>query len=185
MRRCYRLLLIGVILGGSLLCQQPGAGIVEPALRQFMPPSRQAPNFAWPDHRFSPLPVMPYPYPRAYVYPSVGLNPYAPSDAYATGRPPTAEQGYLRLEVKPPEAEIFVDGNFIGRGKDFSGPAAIQVAPGGHLVEFRSRQSAHHIRLFVAAGEIVDVKRDLGPTKPAEPMPSSKRWSTPSRRQAY
>jgi hypothetical protein len=128
---------------------------------------------------------MPYPYPRASVYPSVGLNLYTPSDAHATGRPPTAEQGYLRLEVKPPEAEIFVDGNFIGRGKDFSGPAALQVAPGDHLVEFRSRQSAPQIRLFVAAGEIVDVKRDLGPTKPDEPMPSSKRWSIPSRRQAY
>jgi hypothetical protein len=44
MRRCYRLLLIGLILGGSLLSQQPGAGIVEPALRQFMPPSSRAPN---------------------------------------------------------------------------------------------------------------------------------------------
>jgi hypothetical protein len=128
---------------------------------------------------------MPYPYPRVYIYPSVGLNPYAPSGADRTGRPPTAEQGYLRLEVKPPEAEIFVDGKFIGRGKDFSGPATVQVSPGGHLVEFRSRQSANQIRLFVAAGETVEFKRDLGPTKADEPMPSSKRWSTPPRRQAY
>jgi hypothetical protein len=96
-----------------------------------------------------------------------------------------AERGSLRLEVKPPEAEIFVDGNFIGRGKDFSGPATVQVSPGGHVVEFRSRQSANQIRLFVVAGETVEFKRDLGSTKPDEPMPSSKRWSTPSHRQAY
>jgi hypothetical protein len=185
MRRCYRLLLIGLILGGWLLCQQPGAGIVEPALRQFMPPSSRAPKFAWPDHRFSPLPIMPYPYPRVYIYPSVGLHPYAPADAYAIARPPTADQGHLRIEVKPPEAEIFVDGNFIGRGKDFSGPAAVQVAPGGHLVEFRAQRSALRIRLFVAAGKIVDVKRDLGSTKPNESTPWAKRWSTPSRRQTY
>src|SRR5215813_4019638 len=150
MRRRYGLLIIGAILAGSLLCQRPGAGIVEPALRQFMPPSSQAPNPVWPNHRFSPLPVMPYSYPRLYVYPSVGLNLYAPSAADATVRPPTAKQEHLRLEVKPPEAEIFVDGNFIGCGKDFSGPAAVQVAPGGHLVEFRSQQSALQIRLFVA-----------------------------------
>jgi hypothetical protein len=185
MRRCHQLLLVGSILGGWLLCQQPRAEIVDPPPRPLMSSSSRVPSFARPGHRFRILPVMPYPYPRAYIYPSVGLSPYAPSDASATGRPPRGEQGYLRLGVKPPEAEIFVDGNFIGRGKDFSGPATVQVSPGGHLVEFRSRQSANQIRLFVAAGETVEFKRDLGPTKADEPMPSSKRWSTPPRRQAY
>jgi hypothetical protein len=145
----------------------PGRGVIEPGQRS----------------RY--LPSMPYPYPRIYVSPYIPLDPYAPPDAYRPRRPSAvASQGFLRLEVKPPDAEIYVDGNFIGRGRDFPGPVLVSVWPGGHLVEFRFQGSGNQLRLFVAAGETVHASRDLSPITSDEVRPPAKRWSTPAPRQA-
>lgn len=130
------------------------------------------------------LPAMPYPYPRVYVYGSLPTSPSA--DSSAEGRPPPeALQGYLRLEVTPPETAIYVDGHFIGRGRDFSGPAVVPVSPGGHRVEFRAARFGNQVRVFVSAGETVALSQDLGPIGPETSPPAVKRWVTPSRQPAY
>jgi len=154
---------VGALGHSSLSLASPGRSVIEPGQRS----------------RY--LPIMPYPYPRIYVSPYISLDPYAPPETYRPRRPSAAApQGFLRLEVKPSDAEIYVDGNFIGRGRDFPGPALVSVWPGGHLVEFRFQGSGNHIRLFVAAGETVQASRDLSPITSDAVRPPAKRWSTPS-----
>jgi len=131
------------------------------------------------------LPPMPYPYPRIYVAPYLSLDLNVSPGTYAPRHPPApASQGFLRLEVRPSDAEIYVDGYFIGHGRDFPGAALVPVWPGGHLVEFRYRGSANAIRLFVTAGETVQASQDLSPITSDENRTPAKRWSTPPSRQA-
>jgi hypothetical protein len=125
------------------------------------------------------LPPMPYPYPRVYVAPYLALDLNASPGTYVPQHPSgPAAQGFLRLEVRPPEAEIYVDGLFIGHGRNFSGPTLVPVWPGGHLVEFRYRGSSNAIRLFVSAGETVQASQDLSPITSDDVRPPAKRWST-------
>ncbi len=52
--------------------------------------------------------------------------------------PPAAKShGILSIMVKSQDAEIYVNGRFIGRAKDFKGPALVSVPAGKHVVEFR------------------------------------------------
>lgn len=174
------LILIGSLPGYSLWAQSLG------------PSGHSGLSLASPDRsvlgsgqRFRPLPIMPYPYPRIYVSPYIPFDPYAPPETRRMRRPSAAAaQGFLRLEVKPPDAEIYVDGNFIGRGRDFPGPALVSVWPGDHLLEFRFQGAGNRLRLFVAAGETVQAGRDLSPITSDAVRPPPKRWSTPSPRQA-
>jgi PEGA domain-containing protein len=72
-----------------------------------------------------PLAVYPYYYPPCCDY-----YPYY---EYPYGQP----YGDLEILVTPEDAEIYVDGRFIGKAKDFSGPTMVSVASGTHIVEFR------------------------------------------------
>jgi hypothetical protein len=172
------LILIGCVSGPPLWAQSPGPS-GHNAITLGSPGGRVIGS----GHLSRYLPLMPYPYPRAYVYPYVSLDPYAPPETYTPRRPSAAAaQGWLRLEVKPPEAEIYVDGRLIGRGRDLPSATVVPVWPGGHVVEFRWQGSGNHIRLFVAAGETVQISRDLSAPTAGEVRPPAKRWSIPSPR---
>jgi hypothetical protein len=172
-RSIYGWLVGSIIVGGAL-----GVLFMAEALQPLQPDpqalSMRSRVYVWPGHRGVYPPTVVYPY--VYIYP----------DPYATNRPPPAQPyGYLRLEVRPSEAEIYVDGSFIGRGQEFRGPAVVSVLPGGHVVEFRRQESGSQIRLFVTAGQTIEITHDLGSGNPEASSPSYKRWSTPSRFGGY
>jgi hypothetical protein len=107
-------------------------------------------------------PAYPYPvYPRHYR-PVVRPIP-----------PPVVSYGSLRIEVQPVDVEIIVNGRFIGVAGDFQGPAVVEVAPGSHVVEFRLAGYQTYTQVYVAAGSLSVVNRDLTPYLPSRPSPGS------------
>ncbi|HEX3034267.1 MAG TPA: hypothetical protein VHT73_03915 [Thermodesulfobacteriota bacterium] len=59
-------------------------------------------------------------------------------DSHTVNVVPVAKShGLLSIKIKTGDAEIYVDEKFIGRAKDFRGPALISVPSGKHVVEFR------------------------------------------------
>jgi hypothetical protein len=79
-----------------------------------------------------PLAVYPYYYPPYYDYPYE--QPY----------------GDIEILVTPEDAQIYVDGRFIGQAKDFSGPAMVSVSSGTHIVEFRYNGLSSSTSVIVA-----------------------------------
>ena len=83
-------------------------------------------------HLFAPLYppwyVVPYPY---SPYPYYG----APPTVYSYAPPPQAPTaiGYLRLNVYPTEAHIYVDGRYLGPVQQFP-EGAVAIPPGPHQV---------------------------------------------------
>ncbi|MFQ5830592.1 MAG: PEGA domain-containing protein [Candidatus Methylomirabilia bacterium] len=74
--------------------------------------------------------------------PGVPPAPAAPPSPSAPAAPPTPSQpfppdfGYLRTEVEPTSARVFVDSQFMGWAQEFSGPQGfLTLAPGPHHVE--------------------------------------------------
>jgi hypothetical protein len=183
MHGSYRRMIYGIAWISGVLCSLPMAlAAASPGLP--VAPHMGRPSAAIVSRLRPPLPAMPYPYPRVYIYGSLSTSPSA--DSAAEARPsPEALQGYLRLEVTPPETAIYVDGHFIGRGRDFSGPAMVPVSPGGHRVEFHAARLGNQVRVFVSAGETVVLSQDLGPVSPETLLPAVKRWVIPSRQPAY
>lgn len=90
-----------------------------------------------------------YPAPPAYYYPPV----YAP--------PATAADGQIQIEVNLPDAEIWVDGRYIGLVRHFAGPAMVGVAPGTHVVEFRISGKMTSTQVIVNSGAVSVVKVEL------------------------
>jgi hypothetical protein len=183
MQHPARVIIVGILSIGSLLYSAVLAQVGKSSSPQALPIMGQPPAVILPPPRVPYLPVMPYPYPRVHVYPIVPTSPIP--DSSTTSRSPSGIiLGYLRLEVNPADAEIYVDGHFIGRGSDPSGPFIVPVAPGGHRVEFRAGGIGSRVHVFVSAGETVDLRRQLDAGHPEKPTPTVKRWMIPARRQA-
>jgi hypothetical protein len=88
---------------------------------------------------FSPFPAFlsPYPY-YPFPYLASSFPPIGVTDAglpYATT--PLETAGYLRLDVYPRRAQVFVDGFFIGTIDDI-GAGGYALTPGPHRVELRA-----------------------------------------------
>jgi hypothetical protein len=135
---------------------------------------------------YVPYPYYYYPYP-VYSYPVYPAPPPAyppPAPAYPSA---PALNSYLRLDVSPGEVEMWVNGRYLGRSRDFGGSTLVPVSPGDHLVQFRLGGYATSRTVRVAAGETVQVWQDLAsaappaeprapaapPAPPAPPAPSS------------
>jgi hypothetical protein len=85
-------------------------------------------------HVFMPFPplvvVEPPPPPVVYVPPPPPRVVYAPAPPVATAT--------LQILVAPLQAEIYLDGRYIGRAEDFrDGRVQLSVSPGSHTVELR------------------------------------------------
>src|SRR5581483_5914617 len=73
-----------------------------------------------------------------YFDPLWGAYGWGVPYAYGYGAP-AAVTGGLRLEVKPSDAQVFVDGNYVGTVDDFDGHFQhVDLPPGGHHVEIRA-----------------------------------------------
>jgi PEGA domain len=77
-----------------------------------------------------------YPYPYGYAYPSAGYAPPAPQ-SYMSAQPGVVYGG-VRIEGAPKDAQVFVDGNYVGLVEDFDGPVRhLNLPAGPHQIEIR------------------------------------------------
>lgn len=119
---------------------------------------------------YYPYPAYTYPYP-VYPYPAPApVYPSAPAPAYP---PAPVLNSYLRLDVSPGDVEMWVDGRYIGRSRDFGGSTLVPVSPGDHLVQFRLGGYTTSRTVRVTSGQTVQVWQDLlsvaPPTEPPAP----------------
>lgn len=128
-------------------------------------------HFSFGFHFFFPL----HPYPPAYVpYPVYPYPVYiAPPPVYAP--PPVPEPppalGYLRSAVTPPEAQLFIDGAYLGRAGEFTGPRLLALTPGRHRVEVVHPGLAPYMaELEIRVGETSELRTVLAPA-PTPPEP--------------
>jgi len=82
---------------------------------------------------------VPIPYPVAYGYPAYvyGSPVYGSPSVAAT--PPPDSYGGIALEINPDNAEVSVDGSFVGTAVDFSpNRQPLTLAPGRHHIELQA-----------------------------------------------
>ena len=98
---------------------------------------------------------------------SVGYVPYV-TEAPDTRRP-EAQNGYLHLQVQPANAQVYVDGYFMGSVEDFR-----RIIPGrsleagAHRVDVRAPgYEPHSFDVMIPARETVSYRAELEPTATA------------------
>jgi hypothetical protein len=107
------------------------------------------------------------------------------------------ELGTLQLEIKPADAQLYVDGEFVGTWSDLAGQ--LELAPGTHRIEIRARR--HEALAFdarITAGQTITYRGELTrvqeqpatATKPPSLTPPKNRPATqapskPARNQTF
>ncbi|MDD5542978.1 MAG: PEGA domain-containing protein [Acidobacteriia bacterium] len=141
-----------------------------------------------------------YPYPYAYSGPGYGYPPPPPGYSMTyEDRPqsPNSRTAWLRIDVQPRDAAVYIDGEYAGLASDFEGgKRLLPVSPTDHTVRLEAQgfQSAR-IDLRVNPLQTLDVKQHLAPlahssTSPGEPPnssppPDDSRNTPPNLRQPY
>src|SRR2546425_728037 len=121
-----------------------------------------------------------YPYPYPYLYPA---PPYPDQYGYR-GR--YADGASIRIEVKPKDAQVYIDGYYAGVVDDFDGVfQRLHVSPGEHeLVLHLDGYRAVHQKMNLAPGSTYKVRYTMerlaageasepSPTPPAAPPPGA------------
>lgn len=110
-----------------------------------------------------------YPYYSPYFYSGYWDYPYA------------VDAGGLDLDVKPEEAQVYLDGELVGKADDFDGfPRYLWVKKGLHQLVFvaegRETQSR---KIEVKPGVVLQVKGEMtvGVSRPAEELFEASLWS--------
>ena len=92
--------------------------------------------------------------------PLFGGSSSATSPTSFTLTPVAESHGILRITLKKQDAEIYIDGRFVGLASDFNGTVLVSVPAGKHVVEFRyqdaSLRAAH---LDIAPGSVTAIER--------------------------
>ena len=119
-----------------------------------------------------------YPYPRApygyppppYAYPAPNPSAAYPPGSYPPAGPVTVQPGTttgagVSFEITPVDADVFVDGTYVGRVSNF-GPLSqpLPMAPGRHLIEIR--REGYQTLSFdadVAAGQVIPYQGAMQP----------------------
>lgn len=75
----------------------------------------------------------------------------------------TFDTGGVRLQLRPRDAEVYVDGYYAGRVDDFDGVfQSIRLAPGGHKIEVRMAGfETGYFDVHVQPGRTLTIKEDL------------------------
>jgi hypothetical protein len=89
-----------------------------------------------------------------------GGNPYGSS---GSGSYSHAGTGSLRLKIKPRNAEVYIDGYFVGTVDQFDGTfQKLKVDAGTHRIEIRAEgRESSHIDVVVAPGETITYEGQL------------------------
>lgn len=71
----------------------------------------------------------------------------------------SCRSAWIKTDVEPDEARVYVDGRYVGTADDYDGfPRKLRVAPGTHRVTFRLRGYApYSVVVNAASGRVVDV----------------------------
>jgi len=85
-------------------------------------------------------------------------TPYNPRSA-------SADLGALNLVIKPKKSEVYVDGRFVGRAKDFDGyPGYLWLEEGSHEISLvRDGYVTFADRIAIRTGQVIDVELRLQP----------------------
>jgi len=118
----------------------------------------------------------PYYDPFFYADPWWGYQYPYPMRPYGYGYRRYEPEASVRLEVKPKEAEVFVDGYYAGVVDDFDGVfQRLPVYPGEHEIElYLDGYRAVKQKVYTAAGRTFKLKYEmtkLGAGEQAEPRP--------------
>lgn len=112
-----------------------------------------------------------YPYWGAYwgwPYGSVGFSYYGGGGDYDA----SDYQGAARLEVKPRQTEVFVDGYYAGVVDDFDGFKRLRLEPGEHDVTlYLDGYRPLSRRMLFTQGQTFRVEHQMEPLAAGEPMP--------------
>lgn len=104
-------------------------------------------------------------------HPHFGLGFYygAPLAYYPSAYAYPSDVGYLDLDVNPEEAEVYLDGEYVGTADEFDGyPGFLQVAPGRHSLEFvLDGFFTYRVDLNVHPGATLRIPRSLRPSGPS------------------
>lgn len=66
--------------------------------------------------------------------------------------PVADSHGVLSLKVTTQDAEMYVDGRFIGLARDFKGPAVVSVPSGDHVIEFKYNGLSYKTNAHITRG---------------------------------
>jgi len=104
--------------------------------------------------------VVDVPYESAAPYPPYeSVAPYAPASAAAFGS--------VRVDVQPPVAQIFVDGEYVGTVEDFKSGSGLPLDAGVHRVEFRAPgYEPLVVDMRIAAGRRITYRGVMKPQSP-------------------
>ena len=82
--------------------------------------------------------------------------------------------GSLRLQVKPREAEVFVNGYYAGKVDDFDGTfQRLNIQPGEHEVElYLPGHKSVQQKVYLQPGKTSNIKLEMAPLGPNDPQPT-------------
>ena len=113
-------------------------------------------------------------YHPGYLYgPGWGLHPYGPWGPYQYWGGYYRERGAVRLQVKPEETEVYVDGYYAGVVDSYDGFfQRLSLPPGRHDIElrlegFRSIQE----QVYLGVGQTYRIEHVMEPLAPGETTP--------------
>lgn len=135
-----------------------------------------------PGFGISPYPYWGYP---TYVYGAFyGLpGPYFEVPRLNPAVAAALDVGAIDLDVRPRKADVFVDGKFVGKARDFDGsPGYLWLRAGSHTVTiYRGGYATLEEELSVEAGLVRAIKLRLTPgdsSPPPSPKPNGKTEAT-------
>jgi hypothetical protein len=111
----------------------------------------------------------PYYYPGPYSYGYEGA--YGPAgDGTAYDR---ASFGAVALKVKPKNAQVYVDGNFVGAAGSFDGfPGYLWIPPGTHRIELVQVGYTNLVQeIEVGSGQVVEIGQNMVRGESVRPAP--------------
>lgn len=105
-----------------------------------------------------------YPY-YGYAYGSYPGYQYPRPSTYVGVAPGVSTYGGIAFEITPPNAEVYVDGQYAGVAGDFSpNYAPLALEPGAHRIELRAQGYAPIVfDVNVAPGRVLPYRGDMQP----------------------
>jgi hypothetical protein len=119
------------------------------------------------DHLFFSFLLFPsFYYPSTFDYP----YPYPYPDPAAAYPEEPLNYGLLSLEILPPEAELFVDGQYVGVAGDLTGKP-VPAPVGDHVLEVRIGSYSSFHTLYVGPGSTTYFSKDAATGERSAPSP--------------
>ncbi|MGE0394239.1 MAG: hypothetical protein AB7P67_11795 [Vicinamibacterales bacterium] len=108
-----------------------------------------------------------------------GVPIMGPAPGYRAARGASAHDGALRLQIKPKDAEVFVDGYLMGLVDDFDGTfQRLHLDAGEHTLEvYRAGYRVGRQKIFIGPHATLRVRYTLvklGPNEAPEPRPAAR-----------